>query len=171
MNRDEYRQIKGMSKEELERWLNAKHTIMYNTLRKEFNNAYKDELDNSIQNFIAAIGYTLHFNEDLHLEKDELASFMDDLFVSVDLFRSGEYNPEDYTDQLKEDGIILSKYNYSKIFDNLGKNISTELKNRINEFKTKDSSKEEIFSNLESLAKELEGVDSGTEKQNENKEC
>ena len=83
---------------------------------------------NSIQNFIAAIGYTLHFNEDLHLEKDELASFMDDLFVSVDLFRSGEYNPEDYTDQLKEDGIILSKYNYSKIFDNLGKNISTELK-------------------------------------------
>lgn len=171
MNRDEYRQIKGMSKEELERWLNTKHTIMYNTLRKEFNNAYKDELDNSIQNFIIAIGYTLHFNEDLHLEKDELASFMDDLFVSVDLFRSGEYNPEDYTDQLKEDGIILNKYNYSKIFDNLGKNISTELKNRINEFKTKDLSKEEIFSNLESLAEELEGVDSGTEKQNENKEC
>ena len=93
LSRDEFRSIKGMSKEQMERWLQGYYNVTYNSLRKEFEEAYKDELDSSIQNFITAIAYTLHYNEDVHLQHDELVSFMDDLFVSVEMFRKGEYNP------------------------------------------------------------------------------
>lgn len=116
LNRDEYRTIKSMSKEQMERWLHNRNITMYNSLRKEFNDAYKDELDSSVQNFITAIAYTLHFNEDVHLQNDELASFMDDLFVSVDMFRKGEYKPEEYRDQLREDGIEIAKYDYDRLY-------------------------------------------------------
>lgn len=89
---------------------------MYNALRREFEDAYKDELDSSIQNFITAIAYTLHFNDDVHLQNDKLAGFMDDLFVSVDMFRKGEYKPEEYRDQLREDGIEIAEYDYDKLY-------------------------------------------------------
>ena len=116
LTRDEYRKIKSFSKDQMDKWLGYEKNIMYNTLRKEFNNAYKDEIDSSIQNFLMAIAYTLHFNEDLHLAKDEFASFMDDLFVTVDMFRKGEYKPDDYEKQLKEDGIIFEKFDYDKLY-------------------------------------------------------
>lgn len=116
LSRDEYRRIKGYSKEEMERYLQLYYNSMYNTLRKEFNDNYKDELDSSVQNFITAIAYTLHFNEDINLKNDELASFMNDLYVSVELFRTGEYNPEDYREQLREDGIEIAKYDYDRLY-------------------------------------------------------
>lgn len=119
LSRDDYRKIKSMSKDEMSRWLDLERSMTYNQLRKEFNDAYKDELDSSVSNFLIAIAYTLHYNEELHLEKDELASFMSDLFVSVDLFRKGEYRPEEYEAQLKEDGIQFAKFDYSKLYREL----------------------------------------------------
>lgn len=116
LNRDEYRTIKSMSKEQMEKWLYNRNVTTYNALRKEFEDAYKDELDSSVQNFITAIAYTLHFNDDIHLQNDELASFMDDLFVSVDMFRKGEYRPEEYRDQLRADGIEIAKYDYDRLY-------------------------------------------------------
>ena len=116
LSRDEFRNLKGFSKEKMERWLQGYYNVTYNSLRKEFESAYKDELDSSIQNFITAIAYTLHYNEEIHLQHDELASFMDDLFVSVELFRKGEYNPEDYREQLKGDGIEIAKYDYDRLY-------------------------------------------------------
>lgn len=116
LNRDEFRNLKSFSREQMERWLQSYYNITYNSLRKEFNDAYKDEIDSSIQNFIIAIAYTLHYNEEVHLQNDELNSFMEDLFVSVDMFRKGEYKPEEYEQQLKEDGIIISKYDYDRLY-------------------------------------------------------
>ena len=116
LNRDKYRTIKDMSKEQMEKWLQGYYNVIYNSLRKDFNDAYKDELDSSVQNFITAIAYTLHYNEDVHLQRDELNSFMEDLFVSVEMFRKGEYNPEDYREQLREDGIEIAKYDYDRLY-------------------------------------------------------
>jgi hypothetical protein len=116
LSREEFRRLKGFSKEEMERWLQAYYNSLYNSLRKAFNDEYKDELDSSVQNFITAIAYTLHYNEDTNLQHDELNSFMEDLFVSVELFRKGEYNPEDYREQLREDGIEIAKYDYDKLY-------------------------------------------------------
>ena len=116
LSRDEFRHLKSFSKEQMEKWLQGYYNITYNSLRKEFEEAYKDELDSSIQNFITAIAYTLHYNEEAHLQRDELASFMDDLFVSVDMFRKGEYKPEEYEEQLKEDGIEIAQYDYDRLY-------------------------------------------------------
>ena len=116
LNRDEYRNLKSFSREQMEKWLQGYYNVTYNSLRKEFESSYKDELDSSIQNFITAIAYTLHYNEEVHLQRDELVSFMDDLFVSVDMFRRGEYRPEDYREQLREDGIEIAKYDYDRLY-------------------------------------------------------
>ena len=116
LNRDEFRNLKSFSREQMEKWLQGYYNVTYNSLRKEFNDAYKDELDSSVQNFITAIAYTLHYNEDVHLQRDELNSFMEDLFVSVEMFRKGEYNPDDYREQLKEDGIEIAKYDYDRLY-------------------------------------------------------
>lgn len=116
LSRDEFRHLKSFSKEQMEKWLQGYYNITYNSLRKEFEEAYKDELDSSIQNFITAIAYTLHYNEEAHLQRDELVSFMDDLFVSVEMFRKGEYNPDDYKEQLKEDGIEIAQYDYDRLY-------------------------------------------------------
>ena len=83
---------------------------------KEFEKNYQDEIENSISNFLIAIWYTLHYNEDLHLKNDELASFMEDLYVSVDLFRKGEYKPDDYKQQMEDDGIKFTPCDYTKIY-------------------------------------------------------
>lgn len=105
----------------MDRWLQLEHNIMYNTLRKQFDNAYREELDSSIQNFLYAIAYTLHYNEDVAIDSDKMASFMQDLFVTVDLFRTGDYKPEDYNEALKEDGVEFKPYDYDRIYrENIG---------------------------------------------------
>lgn len=147
LNRDEYRTIKSMSKEQMEKWLQGYYNVIYNNLRKEFEDAYKDELDSSIQNFITAIAYTLHYNEEVHLQRDELVSFMDDLFVSVDMFRKGEYRPEEYEEQLKEDGIEIAKYDYDRLYrekDAPYKEKYEELVKFLNETKSKAKIIEDI---------------------------
>lgn len=116
LSREEFRNLKSFSREQMEKWLQGYYNVTYNSLRKEFNEAYKDELDSSVQNFITAIAYTLHYNEDVHLQHDELNSFMEDLFISVEMFRKGEYRPEEYKEQLKEDGIVIADYDYDRLY-------------------------------------------------------
>ena len=116
LTRDEYRKIKGFSREEMSKWITYHNQLMGAQLQKQYEAAYKDEIDSSVQNFIAAIGYTLHYNEDINLDPDKMASFMEDLFETVDMFRRGEAKPDDYTEQLKEDGIVLTKYDYDKLY-------------------------------------------------------
>lgn len=147
LSRDEFRHLKSFSKEQMEKWLQGYYNITYNSLRKEFEEAYKDELDSSIQNFITAIAYTLHYNEEAHLQRDELASFMDDLFVSVDMFRKGEYKPEEYKEQLKEDGIEIAEYDYDRLYrekDAPYKEKYEELVKFLNETKSKAKIIEDI---------------------------
>lgn len=116
LSREEFRNLKSFSREQMEKWLQGYYNVTYNSLRKEFNDAYKDELDSSVQNFITAIAYTLHYNDDTNLKHDELNSFMEDLFVSVEMFRKGEYKPEEYKEQLKEDGIVIAEYDYDRLY-------------------------------------------------------
>lgn len=147
LSRDEFRHLKSFSKEQMEKWLQGYYNVTYNSLRKEFEEAYKDELDSSIQNFITAIAYTLHYNEEAHLQRDELASFMDDLFVSVDMFRKGEYKPEEYKEQLKEDGIEIAQYDYDRLYrekDAPYKEKYEELVKFLNETKSKAKVIDEI---------------------------
>lgn len=165
LSRDEFRNLKSFSREQMEKWLQGYYNVTYNSLRKEFNEAYKDELDSSVQNFITAIAYTLHYNEDVHLQHDELSSFMEDLFVSVEMFRKGEYRPEEYKEQLKEDGIVIADYDYDRLYrekDAPYKEKYEQLVKFLNETKSKAKIIDDI--------KELLGVkeDDGTTKMSGN---
>ena len=66
-------------------------------IRKEYEKAYEEkyqeDLGNAIDLFLLAIVYTLHYNENCQFDNDKIEDFMNDLFVTVDYFRTGEYNP------------------------------------------------------------------------------
>lgn len=169
LSRDEFRNLKGFSKEQMERWLQGYYNVTYNSLRKEFESAYKDELDSSIQNFITAIAYTLHYNEEIHLQHDELASFMDDLFVSVELFRKGEYNPEDYREQLKGDGIEIAKYDYDRLYREKDAPYK-DMCERLIEFLEKTKSRAKVVDDMKSILgmKEQSNDNQNMDKKEEN---
>ena len=80
-------------------------------LKKEYEIAYEkkyqEDLGNSIDIFLLAIVYTLHFNEIAHFYNEQIEDFMNDLLVTVDYFRTGEYDPEQYRQQLLKDGINI----------------------------------------------------------------
>ena len=161
LSRDEFRTLKRISKEQMEKWLQGYYNVTYNSLRKEFNDVYKDELDSSVQNFITAIVYTLHYNEDVYLQHDELNSFMEDLFISVEMFRKGEYRPEEYREQLKEDGIIIAEYDYDRLYrekDAPYKEKYDKLVKFLNETKSKAKVIDEIKELLGMEVKENDGT-------------
>lgn len=150
LSRDDFRRLKSYSKEEMEKWLQMYYNTTYNGLRKAFNNEYMNELDSSVQNFITAIAYTLHFSEEVHLQADELASFMNDLFVTVDLFRKGEYNPEDYKEQLRGDGIEIAEYDYDRLYREKDAPYK-EKYDKLVEFLNKTTSKAKVVDEIKSL--------------------
>lgn len=160
LSRDDYRKIKGYSKAEMEKWIQIRENVMYQTLRKQFNNAYKEELDNSIQNFLFAIAYTLHWNEDVAIDSDKMSSFMQDLFVTVDLFRTGDYKPEDYAEELKKDGVEFKPYDYDKIYrEHVG--MITEKHNKVSKALVDLITKGEPSVDVNELQKVLEILEGG----------
>lgn len=136
LSREEYRNIKGMSKENLERWLSQRNNILYHTLRKEFEKNFQDELQCSIDCFITAISYSLHFSEETNFGPEQLSSFMDDMLVTVDYFRTGEYKPEEYEEELFKAGIRIHSYDYDRIYKSRIKELEEKFDK--NEFKERN---------------------------------
>lgn len=148
-----------MSKEQMERWLAYEHRLTNNQLRQEYEKAYKEELDCGVSNFLMAMWYTLHFSEEIQLKNDELASFMKDLFASVDMFRRGEYKPEDYEKELKEDGVEFAEYEYTRLYSDRIDKIDAFIGEKKKEVLEKeDISKEDIIriiAEIEAVNKEV----------------
>lgn len=136
-NRDEIRRLQKAARDNnktaLRDWL-----IQYdNAIRQEYDKAYKDELSSSIDNFMIAVAYTAHFSETTELDKDSLPEFMEDLFVTIDMFRLKEYIPQEYIDELKKCGIILDSHsntNSHKIITLLSNNNLLKLYDILTEY-------------------------------------
>lgn len=137
LSRDEYRKIKTMSKETMERWLSNRNASMYESLRKIFEKEYQDEVDSSINNFLVAIAYTLTFTEEIKIEKGAIAGVIEDLLVTVDMFRTGEYKPKDYEEALKENGVTFEPYDYTKMYRKKKEDLLTPIIKVIGNCKTK----------------------------------
>ena len=43
---------------------------------------------------------------------------MSDLFSTLDLYRTGEYNPQEYKEILNKAGVFFDEYDYSKLYKN-----------------------------------------------------
>lgn len=109
MNRKERRQYvkRFNTPQKLERYSQVLNSELRKEYEKSYEERYKDEMDQSIENFITAIMYTLHFSEITNLGKEKILEFMDDLLSTVDMFKTGEYSPEEYRSILEKEEIKI----------------------------------------------------------------
>lgn len=113
LNRNELRRLEKAAREKDKRHL-ADWAFQYNNqVRLEYDKIYHEEIDRSINMLLTAVAYTAHFSEETHLGKQNLPSFMEDLFVTIDMFRTGEYKPEEYKEELEKNGIYQDIYDYT----------------------------------------------------------
>lgn len=70
---------------------------------------YQREVLKSVGNFLIAIQYALHFNENTKFGNEEVNDFMEDLLVTVEGFKNGEFSPSDYEKALEEEGIFFRR--------------------------------------------------------------
>ena len=116
MDKNELRRLEKAARDKNKRHLMDWAMQFENQIRYEYEKAYEKEIESSVNNFLVAIAYTLVFTEEIKLEPGALAGVIEDLIVTVDLFRTGEQKPEDYMQALKENGAIFDEYDYSKVF-------------------------------------------------------
>lgn len=111
INRDELRRLekaaKDKDKNKLKEWCRQFEQQVGFLYEKAYEKEFRETLSDAIDNFILTIVYTLRYNQNTKFGKKRIDDFMQDLFVTIDMFRTGEYNPEEYREQLKNDGIII----------------------------------------------------------------
>lgn len=120
INRNEVRRLEKAAREKdkkhLVEWADSLEERIYQDLQRQLEARYSLELANSVDTIMVAVAYALYFSEENSINRDNIADFMEDLFVTIDLYRTGEYRPEDYVEQLKSVGITLDRYDYDKIY-------------------------------------------------------
>ena len=117
INREEIRRLEKAAREKDKRKLLDWAKQYEDAVRRQYESLYQEEISNSINNFIIAIAYTAHFSEETHLGKKKLPEFMSDLFVTVDMFRTGETDANKYMKDLEKCGIKFDDYKYRHIED------------------------------------------------------
>lgn len=111
MDRAEIRRLQKAARDNNKLALAEWGTQFEDSIRRELeyklNIKYENDLVEAIDNLIVAICFTGVFSESTAWTKDNINEYMSDLFASLDMFRRGEYNVDDYVKQLKEYGIDL----------------------------------------------------------------
>ena len=125
LGREEIRRLQKAArdgnKQKLTDWVFQFEGQMDTLIRKEYEQHYEDEINNSVSNFLIAIAYTAYFSEESKVDKENIADYMADLFATIDLFRTGEYTPQEYKDELEKCGVLgdtATGYDYDKIYKN-----------------------------------------------------
>lgn len=120
MNRDERRRlekaVKDKNPNKLIEWSLQYENQVKEELRREYEKTYREEINDSVNNFLIAVLYTLHFSEETTIKNENIPEFMCDLYSTVDMFRTGEYKPEEYEEILNRDGVFLDKFDYCKLY-------------------------------------------------------
>lgn len=123
MDRNEFRRLekaakkadKNNSKQALYDWGLQLEEQIRNELEQAYEKKFKQDLSGSIDVFLLAIVYVLHFSETTKLGNKRLMSIMSDISATFEMFSTGEYAPADYEQQLLDDGIkfkeIMEKLN------------------------------------------------------------
>lgn len=99
---------KKKSREPLYEWGIQLEQQLEDKIKKYYQKLFKEQLGQSIDWYIIAIAYTLHFNEKTRFGPKRIQDVMDDLTATVNMFNTGEYNPLEYKEILKNEGIILN---------------------------------------------------------------
>lgn len=120
VNRDELRRLekaaKDKNKSKLADWIKQFEQYLDSMMRRDYIEVINTEMVNNYNNLLTAVAYTAYFSEESYVDKKNIADFMADLFVSLDMFRTGEYTPQEYFDQLKSEGVTLDEYDSDLIY-------------------------------------------------------
>jgi hypothetical protein len=116
INRSELRRlqkaVESRNKLDMGNWLKSFEQQVKSELDVLYKKKFEEDLMTSIDIFFIAMAYTLVFNEDTHLDKDTLPSFMSDLYVTVGMFTKGEYSPDEYKKTLEENNVFFEDYQF-----------------------------------------------------------
>ena len=153
-NRNELRRLEKAAREKdkkhLVEWAKQFEEQVMEGLRPIYEQEYQKEIQSSIDNFVLALCYTLVYTSEWDFDANNIGGFLEDLFVTVDMFRTGEYKPQDYEQDLANHGIKIEHYDYSKAFKDKDKQyqdlvkeytkkleevskLEAELKNKLND--------------------------------------
>lgn len=117
MNKDEFNRLdrakqkadKKKSQQPLYDWAIQLEQQLSDKTKKFYDEKYNKNMRISIEWYLIAMMYTLHFNEKTKFGAKRLQDVMNDIQATAVLFGK-EYSAEDYIQQLKDDGIELSEY-------------------------------------------------------------
>lgn len=145
MDRNEIRRLEKAAKDKnkikLAEWASQFEDSIRRELDSKYKAYYEDAMSEGIDNLLIAIAYTVKFSETTNLSKKKLPEFMQDLFVTVDMFRRGEYTPAEYKSYLEECGVFFDDYQYQHI-TNPEKSIFDIIERRKKEKANNDKSKD-----------------------------
>ena len=110
------RALKSGKRDYIYDWAKSVEDTLVQNLRVEYEANYQEEITDAIENFLSAIVYTLYFSEELINDKLDIPEFMDDLYTTIDMFRTGEYKPEDYKKALEEAGVKYPNYDFTRVY-------------------------------------------------------
>lgn len=160
MNRDELRRLqkaaRDNNKTKLAEWADMYERQVALSVEKHYEKCYKEITQTTVDNFITAVAYTLVFSEETQLNIDTLPSFMSDMMATIDMYRTGEYKPEEYVNILKENGIVIDCYDYSRLY----KDHIARLESSRNKYEEKCN---ELIKLIEEYHNKLEELNKGSE--------
>lgn len=115
LNRNEIRRLEKATREKDKRHLVEWVIQFEQAIHRMLDEEHEQETQMSMDTVMIAVAYTLYFSEETVIkDKKDISEFMADLFVTIDLYRTGEYKPQEYKDILESVGVIIDTYDYSK---------------------------------------------------------
>ena len=123
MDRNEFKRLeramdkcdKRRNKQALYEWGIQFEKQIMDATEKAYEEKFKKDLEASVDAFIIAIMYTLHFSEKTKFGPKRCNEIMQDIVATVNMFYDGEYSPEEYKEILAKDKIYLN--NIKKVVD------------------------------------------------------
>lgn len=118
MNKDEFNRLERAKKkadkknnqEPLREWAIQLEQQLSDKTKKFYEERYEEHMKLSIEWYLIAMMYVLHFNEKTRFGAKRLQDVMNDIQATTELFGAREYSADDYIQQLKDDGIELSEF-------------------------------------------------------------
>ncbi len=107
MNRDELRRLEKAAREKDKKHLIEWAVQFEDQIRREYERNFEEELNDSIENFLVAIVYSLHFSETTKFGKKKINNFCNDMMATIDMFTNKEYTPDEYKEILEKEGIDM----------------------------------------------------------------
>lgn len=107
LERAEEKAYKKRSKQALYDWGIQFENQIIEATEKRYEEKFKQDLKASVDAFIIALMYTLHFSEETQYNAEKCSEVMKDVVATVNMFYEGEYSPEEYKKELAKDEIYL----------------------------------------------------------------